>query len=439
MKKSKYNKIFQYDGKTLAFNARTCALSEIDQDFIRIYDNIENIVYEDLSDKDKKLVDNMMKCCYLISDSTDELAIIKLKSYKSRFGNNSLQLVIAPTMDCNFGCPYCYESPKKGFMSQDVQDKLVSMVKENAERKNSLHITWYGGEPLLAKEIIYDLSEKIIEICAEYKTDYHASIVTNGYLITDSDIEKFNKYKISGAQITVDGMETIHNSRRFLKDNPSEGTFSKIIENIRKLHHAGVHVNIRINIDKTNIEGTKELLLYIKDLGLTKVPINLGLVNDITDLHQDIRKNYFSVSEYSKESLKLQEFLFENGFNSSEYLYYPSLKSRYCGANVINNFVIDPEGYMYKCWNEVGNVSLSVGNILWKDDKYTEEMISREACYLTSTPFDKESCRECSILPLCMGGCPSLLMKTGKSQCEKWKYNLEDTLKKIYEQRTRAK
>ncbi|MBQ3450791.1 MAG: hypothetical protein IJG32_00790 [Selenomonadaceae bacterium] len=52
---------------------------------------------------------------------------------------------------------------------------------------------WYGGEPLLAKEIIWSLSEKFLEFCATKAIDYDAFIITNASLLEDSDVELFKR------------------------------------------------------------------------------------------------------------------------------------------------------------------------------------------------------------------------------------------------------
>lgn len=62
MKKSKYNKIIKLeDGKTIAFNSVTCALAEVDQDFLAVLANIENIDIENLDEKKRELVENMSR------------------------------------------------------------------------------------------------------------------------------------------------------------------------------------------------------------------------------------------------------------------------------------------------------------------------------------------------------------------------------------------
>ena len=50
MKKSKYNKIIELEnGKTIAFNSLTCALAEVDEEFLNVLENIENIDTDKIS------------------------------------------------------------------------------------------------------------------------------------------------------------------------------------------------------------------------------------------------------------------------------------------------------------------------------------------------------------------------------------------------------
>jgi len=46
-----------------------------------------------------------------------------------------------------------------------------------------------------------------------------------------------------------------------------------------------------------------------------------------------------------------------------------------------------------------------------------------------------KECRECQILPICMGGCPYIALKEGmkdKGECIDWKYNLKEMLSLYY-------
>ncbi|MCL1918325.1 MAG: SPASM domain-containing protein [Peptococcaceae bacterium] len=435
MKRSKYTYIFDVDDTKVAFNGITCALAEIDEKFIRLYENIEEVTREDLNDEDKALLDDMLGGWFIVSDRVDELEHLKFRNLSGKYAQDHLSLIIAPTMACNFACPYCYENPKPGVLSRQVQDRLVEMVQENAERKRPVYVTWYGGEPLLAEEVVYDLSRRFIEVCEQNHVEYCAEMLTNGFLITDESIERFKECCISDVQITIDGSEAVHNRRRFLKETPSEGTFARILDNVKKIYHSGMTIDVRINLDKTNIADTKNLILYLKDLNMPEIGVVFGLVMAQTDVNQNIKDTCLTLAEYSEVTAELQEFLYLHGFNGSEDPFYPNVKKNYCGADSVNTFVVDPEGYLYKCWNEVGMIGDSIGNILGEGSESAMDMMARNVAYMTWSPFDNEGCRNCKVLPVCMGGCPYYPVKKGHKHCETWKFGFVETLKKSYKQR----
>jgi len=437
MKASKYNMFWTLDnGTTIAFNSMTCALAEINEDFMDILNDIDNLVYEELTGDRKALADQMLLGNYILKDSFDELKVIKYRHFAGKFNSDSLGLTIAPTLSCNFGCPYCYENPKNGTMASEVQDGIVELVTEAAKQRKEISITWYGGEPLLAKSIISDMSERMIRVCEENGASYGAFIVTNGYLLDDEMIEQFKRLKISGAQITLDGPPRIHNTRRMLKTS-DKGTFDTILNHIRKLKESGINnISIRINIDKTNVDYIEELLDILIENGLNDVGIGLGHVNAYTDACTSVAEACMNTEEYARNNVKYQDILHRKGFSAGGYPYYPGIKANYCCADSSSAFVLDPEGYMYKCWNDVGTVDKAVGNVLKRSEAPEEDMYMRNVNYIFWSPFDYEECVACSLLPVCMGGCPYNGTRNGsKPECEKWKYNLEDVLKLTYLQK----
>ncbi len=421
MKASRYNIIFEYNGKKMAFNSRSCALAEVDEDFFKILNNPP----VDGNSGNTNLIESMKSGSYIVEDDFDELENLKMISFSGKFGNKGLGLVIAPTLSCNFACPYCYENPSKGVMSPEVQQALLDLAENTAKSKLGVSVTWYGGEPLIAKDVVFSMSEKFIDICRKYGVNYTASIITNGYLIDDEIVESMVKARILDAQVTLDGPEDVHNSRRKLKVDNGEGTFNRIVHNIKKLVNKNINVDIRVNIDKTNSETVEGLLDVLKGNQLDKCDVNFGHVRPYTSVCNSILSNCLNVEEYANTDVKLQNILRQKGFGSSGYPHYPGTKSNYCCADSLSSFVVDPKGNMYKCWNDVGNVSRKVGNVLDKESYFN----SLHTKYMLWSPFKFKACEECNILPICMGGCPYEGLKKGSPDCEKWRYSLIDILK----------
>lgn len=86
---------------------------------------------------------------------------------------------------------------------------------------------------------------------------------------------------------------------------------------------------------------------------------------------------------------------------------------------------------MYKCWNNIGDVQTSVGNVCSLENEEGWQL-RNHADWFEQTPFDSDECMGCQLLPICMGGCPYMKLSTKKLSCEKWKYNFKDILEYTY-------
>lgn len=99
-----------------------------------------------------------------------ELKKIELVTrYVDKAVSNRLELTIMPTEQCNFRCVYCYEDYKKHTITTEGKNNLLKCVQVLLKNCTSLHVGWFGGEPLLAYEEILDISKGLIKICAAQK------------------------------------------------------------------------------------------------------------------------------------------------------------------------------------------------------------------------------------------------------------------------------
>ena len=70
----------------------------------------------------------------------------------------------------------------------------------------SLSVAWFGGEQLLAADVIESLSKRLMAPAEEKGVDYRASIITNAYLLTQDVIDMLSAVKVTSAQVTIDGL-----------------------------------------------------------------------------------------------------------------------------------------------------------------------------------------------------------------------------------------
>lgn len=434
LKPSRYNHFFEADdGNILAFNAYTTALALMSKEE---YEMAQKIVKNPNdsnfhSKKEEDLKNNLKKGGYLIDEEDDEFEALKLRNRTDRFSTQSFGLTIVPTLNCNFNCFYCYEEKKKIDMGEKVEKALVKFVRKKTKNVRSLGVSWYGGEPTLRIKQIIRLTKKFKRICKENGCSYHASIVSNGYLLNREMAKTLKRQSINSVQITIDGPKDIHDRRRVLKNG--KGTFDRIIENIKNIHDI-LRVSVRINVDKENVDRVFELVDFIEKEGLKdKISFNVGHVKDYTDACLGIAKNCFTLPEFAEFKVFFQKEIIKRGFSNLD---YPRVRmGAACTADRLNSLVVTPTGNLFKCWTEVAfSEEHSVGNILKEPSPFQKRNWRK---WLLWDPYENLNCINCNILPICNGGCPYMGYKLreegkGDQQCIFYKYNLEKIIKLTY-------
>ncbi|HET9252968.1 MAG TPA: radical SAM protein, partial [Candidatus Eisenbacteria bacterium] len=68
-----------------------------------------------------------------------------------------LHLILFSTEACNFRCVYCYETFQYKKMEPWVAEGVKRLLERRMPGLDVLELSWFGGEPLLAKDIIEDV------------------------------------------------------------------------------------------------------------------------------------------------------------------------------------------------------------------------------------------------------------------------------------------
>lgn len=428
-KLSQFNHILPYrDGYYLAYNATTGALGLITAEnfatYRRLAEKLSNGGPRELDAQEQELATQLQYGGFLVDASLPELDWLKLRYRKVRFDTSALGLVIAPTMACNMACPYCFEDNKRGRMSPRVVESLLGFVEKQAPDLKEVQTTWYGGEPLLAFDIIEDITESMLDLAEEYDFKYQCSgVISNGYLLDKKITDRLAEMKVGQVQITIDGPGRIHDQKRPLKNG--RGSYENIMSNLQ--YAAGkLPIVIRINIDKSfTPEIVGELLDELDAAGLrNKAAVYFGQLEPATKVCSNISESCFETKAYSQAEIGYYKLLLDHGYYIQK---LPQPIVTFCFAQLANSFLIDPEGEMYRCFNYAGDKSHSMGNVAEKANYRHPEFHH----LFSFDPFEHNACRSCDIMPICMGSCPSRRMDREVSDdeiCDSWKYNLEPML-----------
>lgn len=429
-KPSKYNFFFDSkDGTHLAFNAVSGGFVKIkDENYKEAIKIIKTPKRYDKINCDRSLWDASVKNRFIIPSTMDEIKVLELRNYLAKYSDATLSLTIAPTLNCNFKCPYCYEVPNKNRITDEKSNSIINLINNEVQKLKRLHIVWFGGEPLLCADIIYKLGLKIKYICNRNNCIYGASITTNGFLLTKRIAENLKETNVNFVQITVDGPENIHDQRRILTGGGK--TYKTIIDNIKNAIDIIPQIAVRINVDKQNVNYIDELLASLIKEDLHKgIYLSFEATSAESAACQTYSQHVFNDREFSSIIIDLWNKAIDQGFWLSE---IPLTVSNYCGMVPLKSYVMDYDCDLYKCYADVGIKQLSVGKITDSGEINLE--IEKLAKWMGIDPFKRKECIKCKVLPLCMGGCIYNEWKGSKNKkCKYYRWNLENMLRIVYQ------
>ena len=281
VKMSKYNLYTNDDeGNLLIYNflKGLCSITKINKDSINLFKQlfiIPNEVGNEIVENHKETVDSLMRAGILVYSNINEESLLDERQY-SVILDSKLTLTILPTGKCNFRCPYCFETPQsfsRETMSKESQKAIITYVQRNINHYNSLHISWFGGEPLLVPDSIQYLSDNFINICRKRYIAYSADVVTNGYFLNADMFELLYSLKVYEYMITVDGFKEQHDKRRFTATR--NGSYDVIMENLLRIRdnkkYRFANITIRINMSHGFLEQMDDFILCLdgKEIILT--------------------------------------------------------------------------------------------------------------------------------------------------------------------------
>lgn len=430
MKLSKFNHFIDVDGDHYIFNAYRRGLHKVESGVIEALHALEEGAPNWKHSLSEQYVKQLYDSGYIIAADTDEHRQILQERENILNDSSNLTLTIAPTLDCNFECPYCFQGSSRhyhSYMTEHTMNSTIKFIRSLiTDRTKSITIIWYGGEPLLALPQIEQFTKLLRDnIVTPLNLSYSGKIITNGYSLTQKTALKLRSLDIMTAQVTIDGMPEHHNARRIRKGGSP--TFEQIINNL--MESCGiVRISVRINVDSENIGSFTSLIDYLnKDCGLKdRVDIVFEFTRDMGDTPWE--KAFTSVERFVEHKIDLHKKLNSSGVH----LYaYPKAVRLYC--IVLKYWVIAPNGDLHKCLTTVNNPTQAVGNVNtmeWNDKALNH--------WLSYSPFNSNQCMSCNVLPLCMGGCVYNALN-GKPTCSEWNFALHDFLKQWIKERTSEK
>jgi len=314
-----------------------------------------------------------------------------------------MQLTLHLTDRCNLSCNYCFVPRGPQVMTLDVAKAAIELSMQD---KDTTGILFYGGEPLLEKQLIYDIVEHTQGIKRRTGHNFLYKITTNGTLL-DEDFLKMSKEVNLTVGFSHDG--PAQDDFRFFIDGG--GTFDLLEDKIAMLLKYQPYAVSMSVIDPSTAHKTAEIVrwMYAKGFRYMHVSLNYCQTAPWTQAHLEILKQQYEELAQMYIDWTRAEQKFYISFFDMKIL--SLIKGDKYSADRLklarNQPSIAPTGKMYFSSKYIHDDDFEIGDV------FTGINFDRQEEIFTKFAVPSETCRQCAILSRCNFAYDSLVATDG--------------------------
>lgn len=416
---SQYTNVIELDESALLFNGINGCIDEVSRTLADVFKC--GVIDAGNQMMTQGELDFLLKRGHLttldpLSEQASFRKLVEKMDYKNlEESKKKGSIMLLLSYDCNLECYYCYqkqvrECKESLSMTPDIVDSLFnehfSELFPNVS-KNNLDITLYGGEPFLK------MNRETIERTLVYAERYG---LYTGAISNCTQIDYF--YDLLGplpgmvnfVQVSFDGDKENHDTSRI--PTSKAPTFEIIINNIHELLKRKVKVNIRINVEANSLGQVDSLYQRLSDEEILHHPYAYVYVHPLHNHFNQTDDQFFMDHEKTARELDRISQIWHvrhpirRKAEGMRYLFelqkgIPFSKTRFCMQNYPNNYVVDPFGDFYGCYEEAGREAFKIGTLMKDSVAYNP----LRSVYLERTILNMDKCMKCPVALLCGGEC----------------------------------
>lgn len=315
------------------------------------------------------------------------------------------------TTSCNFSCSYCYSGRNKNGISMtgETASKAIDFAVNSIS--GNIGVIFFGGEPLLKKDLIKDTVSycKSLEKQNPVKYHFHYKITTNGLLLDD----EFLQYALENniiISLSLDGIKEAQDMHRKTADG--KGTHDIIAERAAKLLSYQPYANAMMVVSPETVDYYAESVKFLIEKGFIYVIASLNYAGNWEKKHlAKLKEQYEKLAKYYKKLTLAEKKFFFSPFEMKFSTHIKGKDILCTDCHLAQKQVsIAPDGDVYPCvqfvQDSVSNKEFVIGNVF---QGFDEE--KRKNLYLKSQSSNRD-CDLCAIKSRCNYKCSCLNWQT---------------------------
>lgn len=318
-----------------------------------------------------------------------------------------MHLTLHLTGACNFRCRYCYaEGHDGGNMSLETAKTAIDLaLKDRKAPGQSVGVIFFGGEPLLRRELIGQIMRHTRDLTAGTGQHFHHKITTNGSLLDEEFLTDEETRNIFIA-LSLDGVQPAHDAHRI--NSSGEGTFALLEKKATLLLQHKPYAPVMAVVNPDTVRYYAESVRFLFERGFRYLIFSLNYAAPWTERDMDrLAAQYEKLAKwYETETLKESKFYFSPfEVKIGSHVRPGSCARERCelGQKQIS---VAPDGGIYPCVQFVGDAAYCIGDVRSGiDEARRQELFER-------SNREEETCTGCAIRDRCNHFCGCLNRQT---------------------------
>ena len=298
------------------------------------------------------------------------------------------------TKQCNLRCRYCFETHENVFMSGETALRAIDMAVSDGSR--SVGVSFFGGEPLLCKPLIYQ--------CVEYSKQFPGvkfnwNMTTNGLLLDEEFLQFACQEKIDVA-MSHDGLM----SRVNRLDPGGKECLNRLDEKLRRLLRYRPGAFIMATVTPETAGMVYDSMKHLTGMGVRRFNLAIdarpcaGWDEDSMDL---LSEQLGMLGNFILEKFREGEDVYFNPFEEKILAITKDRPCHVCRLGKRKPY-IDWDGAVYPCIQFGGVPEYRMGNVREGIDEGRRETIYQKS--LQKPSF----CQGCAMEKRCVNDCACL-------------------------------